>query len=74
MGLAKTIDRKLTFDHILLCYLDFFKKSMCLCISDIKSLQKNKSTLHKIHSSLYRFISISFLHLCLSSYLFYTKI
>ena len=39
----------------------FLKKSMCLCISDIKSLENNKCTLDKIHSPLYRFISIRFL-------------
>ena len=48
----------------------FFEKSMCLCISDIKSLEKNKSTSDKIHSSLYKFSSISFICLCLSLYLY----
>ena len=72
MGLAKTNDRQLTYDHILSCYSNFFLKSMCLCISDIKFLEKNKSTSDKIHSSLYKFSSISFIRLCLRLYLLYT--
>ena len=44
---------------------------MCLCISDIKSLEKNKSTSDKIHTSVYKFSSISFICLCLSLYLLY---
>ena len=57
------------FDHSFVLF-KILKKSMCLCISDIKSLEKNKSTSDKIHSSLYKFSSISFICLCLSLYLY----
>ena len=59
------------FDHSFVLFKNL--KKACVCIGDIKSLEKNKSTLDKIHSSLYRFISISFLGLWLSFYLLYTK-
>ena len=50
------------FDHSLVLFKIFEKA--CVCISDINSLENNKSTLDKIHSSLYGFISINFLGLC----------
>ena len=49
------------FDHSFVLFK--ILKKACVCIGDIKSLEKNKSTLNKIHSSRYRFISISFLGL-----------
>lgn len=57
-------------EHILLCYINFLTKAD-IGVYDIKSLEKNMCTLNKIHS-FYRFSSVSFPSLCLSSNFLYT--